>query len=56
MQLLFNLAERAQLKEKMNAMYDGEAINSTEFRPVLHVATRARREQVPLSNPEQVIF
>lgn len=45
MKLLLDLASKAQLKEKIKAMYKGEAINSTELRSVLHVATRARREQ-----------
>lgn len=45
-QLLLTLANEAGLKEKIDAMYSGEHINSTEDRAVLHVATRARREQV----------
>ena len=42
---LLKLAEKAQLKEKIEAMYSGEHINVTEDRPVLHVALRAPREQ-----------
>lgn len=45
MDLLYDLAEEAKLKEKIQAMFNGEHINSTEDRAVLHVATRARREQ-----------
>lgn len=45
-QLLLKLAEKAQLREKIEAMFAGEQINSTEDRAVLHVATRARRDQV----------
>jgi glucose-6-phosphate isomerase len=41
-----DLARAANLKEKIDAMYAGDHINSTEDRAVLHVATRARREQV----------
>ncbi|KAF6251591.1 phosphoglucose isomerase [Scenedesmus sp. NREL 46B-D3] len=43
---LMDLARAANLKEKIDAMYAGDHINSTEDRAVLHVATRARREQV----------
>ena len=45
-QLLVNLAEAAKLREKIDAMFSGEHINSTEDRAVLHVATRSRRDQV----------
>lgn len=40
---LMELAQAANLKGKIEAMYGGEHINSTEDRAVLHVATRARR-------------
>eukprot|EP00878_Enallax_costatus_P009333 GHUV01009755.1.p1 GENE.GHUV01009755.1~~GHUV01009755.1.p1 ORF type:complete len:584 (+),score=199.40 GHUV01009755.1:590-2341(+) len=43
---LMDLAHAANLKGKIEAMYSGEHINSTEDRAVLHVATRARRDQV----------
>lgn len=46
MQLLYNLADSADLRGKINAMFSGEHINSTEDRAVLHTATRARRDQV----------
>lgn len=45
-QLLTNLAEAADLRGKIDAMFDGVNINTTEDRAVLHVATRARRDQV----------
>jgi hypothetical protein len=45
-QKLMDLATAAELKGKIEAMFKGEHINSTEDRAVLHVATRARREQV----------
>jgi glucose-6-phosphate isomerase len=48
LQKLMDLARAANLKEKIDAMYAGDHINSTEDRAVLHVATRARREQVRL--------
>ena len=43
---LYDLARAAGVKEKINAMFSGEAINSTENRAVLHVATRAPRDKV----------
>ena len=46
LQLLLNLAERAKLRTKMNAMFSGEHINSTEDRAVLHTALRAPRDDV----------
>jgi len=50
-QKLLKLAEKAKLKEKMEAMFTGEHINITEDRPVLHVALRAPRDQVLLPPP-----
>ena len=46
MQLLVNLADRAKLRKKIDAMFNGEKINLTEDRAVLHVALRAPRDQV----------
>ena len=45
-QLLYKLAKRAKLKEKIEAMFNGEHINVTEDRAVLHVALRAPRDAV----------
>ncbi len=42
-QLLLKLAEEAKLSEKIQAMYRGDRINTTENRSVLHVALRAPR-------------
>jgi glucose-6-phosphate isomerase len=39
--LLLGLAERAGLRDRIEAMFTGERINTTEDRPVLHVALRA---------------
>jgi glucose-6-phosphate isomerase len=47
-QLLLNLAERAKLRTKMNAMFAGEHINNTEDRAVLHTALRMPRDEVRL--------
>lgn len=40
--LLIDLAEEVELKEAIEAMFNGVAINRTENRPVLHVALRNR--------------
>ena len=40
MQLLLQLANECKLKEAMNAMFNGDVINSTEKRSVLHTALR----------------
>eukprot|EP00854_Cymbomonas_tetramitiformis_P002537 gene2537-3287_t len=41
LEMLLDLAKKANLEEKIQAMFSGEHINSTEDRAVLHVATRA---------------
>jgi len=43
MDLLFDLADKQQLKERITAMVTGERINWTEDRSVLHTALRAER-------------
>lgn len=40
LELLLQLANECQLKEAVNAMFNGEAINATEQRSVLHTALR----------------
>uniref|UniRef100_A0A3Q7J5N2 Glucose-6-phosphate isomerase n=1 Tax=Solanum lycopersicum TaxID=4081 RepID=A0A3Q7J5N2_SOLLC len=52
---LFNLAEAAHVKEKIIRMFNGEHINSTENRPVLHVALRAPRDAVINSDGKNVV-
>lgn len=42
MALLFNLARECGLSEKIEAMFSGQKINTTEERAVLHVALRNR--------------
>lgn len=54
-ELLLKLAEAAQLREKIDAMFNGDHINSTEDRAVLHVATRARREQKIMVDGKNVV-
>lgn len=46
LQLLLDLAKKAGLKEKIDGMMNGSKLNQTEKRAVLHVATRAKRDQV----------
>ncbi len=43
LRLLVALAEESGLRGRIDAMFAGEAINTTEDRPVLHVALRAPR-------------
>ncbi|XP_042016643.1 glucose-6-phosphate isomerase, cytosolic [Salvia splendens] len=52
---LNKLAEAAHLKEKINLMFNGERINSTENRSVLHVALRAPRGSVINSDGKNVV-
>jgi len=40
MKLLCNLADEVNLKDAINKMFSGDAINETENRPVLHTALR----------------
>jgi hypothetical protein len=41
LELLLALAERAELRQRAGEMFNGQRINVTEDRPVLHVALRA---------------
>jgi glucose-6-phosphate isomerase len=43
--LLLQLAAECGLRERVDAMFRGEKINTTENRPALHVALRAPRER-----------
>ncbi|XP_057964551.1 glucose-6-phosphate isomerase, cytosolic 1-like [Malania oleifera] len=52
---LFKLAEAANLKRKISRMFNGEHINSTENRSVLHVALRSSRDAVMTSDGKNVI-
>jgi len=45
MRLLVELAEQSGLREHIDAMFDGEKINITERRAVLHVALRTMHDQ-----------
>ncbi|CAI9777827.1 unnamed protein product [Fraxinus pennsylvanica] len=52
---LHNLAEAAHLKEKINRMFNGERINSSENRSVLHIALRASRDSVINNDGKNVV-
>jgi glucose-6-phosphate isomerase len=52
--LLIGLAEQSGLRQRIDAMFSGEKINSTEQRAVLHVALRAPRDQSILVDGENV--
>jgi glucose-6-phosphate isomerase len=45
LRLLLALAEESGVRARMEAMFRGERINTTENRPVLHVALRAPRSE-----------
>ncbi|XP_042519876.1 glucose-6-phosphate isomerase, cytosolic [Macadamia integrifolia] len=55
MEKLFTLAEAAHLKQKIDSMFNGDHINSTEERSVLHVALRASRDEVICSDGKNVV-
>jgi glucose-6-phosphate isomerase len=53
--MLVALAERAGLRERIQAMWAGEHINVTEDRAVLHVALRAPRGEVIATDGHDVV-
>ncbi len=53
--LLFRLAEECGLRERIDAMFRGDAINVTEKRAVLHVALRAPRDRSIFVDGENVV-
>nr|P54243.1 RecName: Full=Glucose-6-phosphate isomerase, cytosolic; Short=GPI; AltName: Full=Phosphoglucose isomerase; Short=PGI; AltName: Full=Phosphohexose isomerase; Short=PHI [Oenothera sinuata var. hirsuta]CAA61577.1 glucose-6-phosphate isomerase [Oenothera sinuata var. hirsuta] len=52
---LYKLADAAHLKQKIDRMYNGDHINSTENRSVLHVALRAPRNSAICSDGKNVV-
>ncbi|CAL9059978.1 unnamed protein product, partial [Musa banksii] len=52
---LLKLAEAARLRQKIDMMYNGDHINSTENRSVLHIALRAPRDKVICSDGKNVV-
>ena len=55
MRLLAALAERVGLRDRIEAMFRGDAINATERRPALHVALRAPRDASIVVDGEDVV-
>ncbi|TWU43332.1 Glucose-6-phosphate isomerase [Novipirellula aureliae] len=55
MERLFALAETANLKQHIEAMFNGEKINTTEDRAVLHTALRAPQDAVVMVDGENVV-
>jgi glucose-6-phosphate isomerase len=54
LKLLFRLAKESRLAERRDAMFNGEKINITENRAVLHVALRASRDAVIMVDGKNV--
>jgi glucose-6-phosphate isomerase len=55
LELLAQLADESGLAERREAMFRGEHINSTEDRPVLHVALRMPRNRSLIVDGEDVV-
>src|SRR5712691_11228220 len=55
LELLVQLAEESGLRARIDAMFQGEKINITEDRAVLHVALRAPRGTSIVVNGENVV-
>jgi len=53
--LLVKLAEECELKTAIEAMFEGEAINTTENRAVLHTALRNRSEKAVMVDGKNVM-
>ncbi|MXR68076.1 glucose-6-phosphate isomerase [Shewanella sp. JBTF-M18] len=52
---LFKLAKSASLSDKISAMFNGEIINNTEKRAVLHTALRAEADEVILVDGHNIV-
>lgn len=55
LRLLMQLAEECGLRKRIHAMFEGEPINSTEQRAVLHTALRAPRHARIMANGIDVV-
>jgi glucose-6-phosphate isomerase len=55
LRLLLDLAQATHLRSRIDAMFRGEPINTTEDRAVLHVALRAPRSSVVRADGEDVV-
>ncbi|HZU66121.1 MAG TPA: glucose-6-phosphate isomerase [Ktedonobacteraceae bacterium] len=54
-QLLLQLAESSNLRQRIDAMFSGQKINITEQRAVLHVALRAPGDETIMVDGENVV-
>src|SRR5439155_3374027 len=55
LRLLIRLAEKSGVQPRIKAMFAGERINTTENRPVLHVALRAPRGSSIIADGKNVV-
>lgn len=55
MQLLLELSEEVHLKDAIEKYFDGDAINQTEGRSVLHTALRAKKSDSVLVDEENIV-
>src|SRR5947199_2431809 len=55
LKFLLQLAEESGLRARIDAMFQGEKINLTEKRAVLHIALRAPKGQLILVDGENVV-
>ncbi|MCF6265057.1 MAG: glucose-6-phosphate isomerase [Desulfuromusa sp.] len=55
LELLIDLAKQAGLQEKIDKMFAGEKINTTEQRPVLHIALRNRSNHPILVDGQDIM-
>jgi glucose-6-phosphate isomerase len=55
LQLLIQLAQESRLQDRIDAMFQGERINVSENRAVLHVALRAPRDAVIMHDGRNVV-
>jgi glucose-6-phosphate isomerase len=53
--LLLELADEVKLKEAIDACFNGEEINQTEGRAVLHTALRAKKEDIVKVDGENIV-
>ena len=54
LQLLLQLAEECKLKDAITAQFNGEKINETEYRAVLHTALRNKSNQTIMLDGEDI--
>jgi glucose-6-phosphate isomerase len=55
LKLLFSLAKEAKLSEKITAMFNGDVINNTEQRSVLHTALRSKATQTIIAEGANIV-